>query len=409
VDLTVRLRKPHPKQAEFINSTAKRKVIRAGRRGGKTTGIAIPAVQDFLAGHRVLYATPTQDQVGKFWFEVKRALDEPISKGVFYKNETQHIIELPGTEQRIRAKTAWNADTLRGDYADRLLLDEYQMMSKDAWELVGAPMLLDNNGDAVFIYTTKRGLHHSKELFKKAQADTTGKWATFVFSSHDNPYLSRDALEEIATDMTQLGYRMESLAEEMDDDPLALWNRGIIHHVTSHPDLERIGVGVDPPGSADGAECGIIAAGIAYNEKDGKQHGYVIGDSSRKGTPAEWGMSCVASYNHNEADVMLGEVNYGGDMVEHTIRTVDGGDAVNFKMVRATRGKAVRAEPIAAMYEQERIHHVGEFKELEDEMCNWVPGMGMPSPNRIDALVWVFTELLVAHVPFSFAVIGGGR
>ena len=128
-ELTVTLRKPHEKQKAFISSQAKRKIIRAGRRGGKTVGIAIPAVTQFLDGHRVLYAAPTEDQIGSFWYEVKRALQEPIDNGIFIKNETMHYIELPGTKQRIRAKTAYNADTLRGDYADELLLDEFQLMN----------------------------------------------------------------------------------------------------------------------------------------------------------------------------------------------------------------------------------------------------------------------------------------
>src|SRR6185369_7237930 len=153
IDVTVRIRKPHAKQLEFLRSPAKRKIIRAGRRGGKTTGMGIFAVERFMLGHRILYATPTADQIKKFWAEVTRALGEAISAGVYYKNETEHIIERKGTEQRIRAKTAWNADTLRGDYADELILDEWQLMDENAWGEVGAPMLIDNNGNSTFIYT----------------------------------------------------------------------------------------------------------------------------------------------------------------------------------------------------------------------------------------------------------------
>jgi phage terminase large subunit-like protein len=402
-DLRVTLRKPHDKQLAFIESPAKRKVIRAGRRGGKTSGVSILAVKAFLADKRVLYATPTEEQVDRFWFEVKRSLAVPLDAGILYKNETKHIIEVPGTERRIRAKTAWDADSLRGDFADLLILDEYQLMKANAWELVGAPMLLDNDGDAVFIYTTKRGKHHSKELYKKAEADTTGRWAVFHFASHDNPYLSRSALDEITGDMTQLAYRMEILAEEVEDDPRALWRRDIIDHVTAYPELSRIVVGVDPPGSAEGAECGIVAAGIG---KIGEvMHGYVLDDRSLRGSPAAWGAEVVATYNRNHADRVLGEANYGGDMVENTIRTIGGGSSVSYKMVHATRGKAVRAEPIVAMYEQGRVHHVGEFGVLEDEMCNWVPGSGMPSPNRIDALVWALSELMLQPQGIYFRVL----
>ena len=102
----VRLKVPHTQQRIFMDSPAKRKVIRAGRRSGKTTGVGIFAVRQFLSGHRVLYAAPTTEQVARFWTEVTRALFEPVKAGVFDQNKTEHVIELPGTEQRIRAKTA---------------------------------------------------------------------------------------------------------------------------------------------------------------------------------------------------------------------------------------------------------------------------------------------------------------
>jgi len=391
--LTIHLKRPHNRQQAIIDSPAKRKVVRAGRRGGKTTVAAIIAVQRFLAGRRILYATPTQEQVDRFWHEVKSALEAPIDAGVFYKNETRHIIELPGSDQRIRAKTAWNADTLRGDYADVLILDEYQQMDEDTWGLVGAPMLLDNDGDAIFIYTEKRGKHHSKDLFKKAQEDVSGRWQTFVFSSHDNPHLSREALDDITKDMTSLAYRAEILAEEIDDDPRALWKRDMIEHVTRFPDLSRVVVGVDPPGSEDGAECGIVVAGCCFLGDE--QHIYILGDYSLQGSPAKWAGEVVSAYSRHGADRIVGERNFGGDMVENTIRSVDGGGGIAYKDVVASRGKAMRAEPVVAQYERGRVHHVGTFSALEDEMCNWVSSMSKWSPNRIDALVWAVTDLIV--------------
>ena len=122
-ECVIRLKRPHDEQLRFLRSSSPRRVIRAGRRGGKTTGLAIFAVEEFLKGERILYGVPTAEQVMRFWHETTLALAEPIDAGVFKKNETLHIIELPGTEQRIRAKTAWSADTLRGDYCTRLILD----------------------------------------------------------------------------------------------------------------------------------------------------------------------------------------------------------------------------------------------------------------------------------------------
>jgi len=401
VKVKVRLRQLHDKQWQVKLSHAKRKAIRAGRRSGKTTLAADIAVDKFLDGHRILYGTPTEDQITRFWFEIKRALAEPLQAGIFYKNETQHIIELAGTEQRIRAKTAWDADTLRGDYADVLILDEYQLMKPDkenpltaeAWGRVGAPMLLDNDGDAIFIYTPSRYARHASTLYKAAESDETSRWAAFHFTSHDNPHLSKVALAELTFDMTALAIRAEIDAEELEDSPNALWMRVPLekNRVTSHPDLDRVVVGVDPPGSALGAECGIVAAGIA---KIGDElHGYLIADDSKKGSPAEWGSQCVATYNRMRAGKIVAEKNFGGDMVGHTIRTAEGGEDVAFELVWASRGKKIRAEPIAALYERGLIHHVGTFGPLEDEYCTWVPGD--KSPNRLDGAVWALTDLML--------------
>jgi Terminase RNaseH-like domain len=396
VEYRVVLRRPHDHQARFIDSQAKRKVIRAGRRGGKTVGIATGSVKKFLAGRRVLYAAPTADQLQAYWFEVKRALAEPLDAGVFYKNETDHVIEIPGTKQRIRAKTAYNADTLRGDYADDLYLDEWQLMSEDAWELVGAPMLLDNNGDATFIYTPPslhstsvskaRDPQHAAKLFKRALLDQTGRWATFHFSSRDNPHISAEAIDELAEDMTALAYRMEIEAEDVDEAPGALWTREIIqrNRVAQLPEpCHRIVVAIDPSESSTGDEAGIITAGRITKQ------GYLLSDNSVQGSPKTWATAAVNAYHEYEADCIVAEKNSGGEMIQEVIATVD--PHIKVVLVWASRGKQTRAEPVAAVYEHNRAHHVGSFPLLEDEMCLWTPGDR--SPNRMDAMVWAFTEL----------------
>ena len=410
---TVRRRRPHKMQERFISSPAKRKVIRAGRRGGKTTGVAILAVEKFMQGARVLYGAPTQDQVSSFWWEVKKALIEPVEAGIFYKNESLKVIELSGTKQRIRAKTCWNADTLRGDNADLIILDEWQLMDEDAWGMVAAPMLLDNNGDAVFIYTPAslhsrstskaRDPQHASKLLKAAEADQSGRMEAFHFTSGENPYISSEALDELIQDMTALAYRQEILAEDVDEAPGALWKRQDIDdaRVTEAPDLERLFIGVDPPGGS--TECGIVAVGKA---SDGDL--YVIADRSIQASPDRWGEAVVFLYDDLKADRILGERNYGGDMVEHVIRTAASNNniGITFGLVNATRGKAVRAEPVSAKYEQGHVHHVGNFPQLEDEMCMWVPGESTRSPNRIDAMVWAATQLITKSEPRVALVLG---
>jgi hypothetical protein len=225
----------HPNQKAFVDSLAKRVIVRAGRRGGKTVGAAIKAVRMFLEGKRILYGVPTMEQLGKFWYEVCQALDEPIRAGIFKKNEAEHTITRVGTQSRIKGKTVWNADSLRGDFADFLILDEFQLMCEDTWTDVGAPMLLDTDGDALFIYTPPslksagfskaRDPRHASKMYRQAEADDTGRWAYFTFSSFANPNLSTIALDEIIKDMSDLSYRKEILAE--DDDVESSW---LVYH-----------------------------------------------------------------------------------------------------------------------------------------------------------------------------------
>lgn len=397
-ELIITLRKPHENQKLFIESKAKRKVVRAGRRGGKTVGASIYAVQEFLKGKRVLYAVPTEDQVGAFWFEVKKALANPIDAGIFIKNETMHTIEFPNTKQRIRAKTAFNSDTLRGDYADSLILDEFQLMAEDAWEYVGAPMLLDNDGDAVFIYTPpslrSRSMSkaidplHAMKMYKKAEADTSGRWKAFHFTSHDNPYISKKALSEICLDMTVLAMRQEIEAEDIEEIPGALWKQKMIDD-TREPapeQLKRIVVGVDPQGKKKQySETGIVVDG-----KDFKDHYFVLADRSINGTPKEWGSAAVKAYYDFKADRIVAEVNYGGDMVKEVIENID--KTVPVTLVSASRGKLIRAEPISALYERGLCHHTEVFPALEEEMISYTPDSDF-SPNRMDGHVWAMTEL----------------
>ena len=240
VQTEITLRRPwEPTQKDFVESQAKRILVKGGRRGGKTVGTATRAVKRFLEGRRQLYAVPTELQLDAFWYEVKRALQPAVDRGIFRKNESLHLIEKPGTQQRLRAKTAWNADTLRGDYADDLYLDEWQLMNEDAWEVVGAPMLLDNGGDAVFLYTppsvrsagvtkahdprhaTKLWTRITEDIGRALENGEVPRWARFHFTSHDNPHISQEALSEIASDMSFEAMRREIMAEDEDDSESA--------------------------------------------------------------------------------------------------------------------------------------------------------------------------------------------
>jgi len=213
-----------------------------------------------------------------------------------------------------------------------------------------------------------------------------------VGSTYDNVANLADAfIEKIIAkyEGTRLG-RQELYAEILTEVPGALWKREVIeqYRVRRMPALARVVVAVDPAASdSEGsAETGIIVAGVGED-----RNAYVFDDVSLHASPDGWAKQAVAAYYRHNADRIVAEVNNGGDMVGYTVRTVDQG--VAYKDVRASRGKQIRAEPVAALYEQGKVHHVGYFGELEDQLCTWVPGE--KSPDRLDALVWALTELML--------------
>ena len=169
-----------------------------------------------VEGKRVLYAAPKETQTEAFWGLVKGHFGPEIGKGLLYKNETLRLLEMPGFGS-IRAKTGFDADTLRSDYCDILILDEYAYMDPDVWDVVGQPMLLDNDGDGVFITSPSRK-NHAYRLFLKAQADETGRWAAWHGTTFDNPYISKEALAELVGDMSDDAYRQEILAEFLEGE-----------------------------------------------------------------------------------------------------------------------------------------------------------------------------------------------
>ncbi len=191
---------------------------------------------------------------------------------------------------------------------------------------------------------------------------------------------------------TRLG-RQEMMAEILDDNPDALWRRDLLERVTKkgHPPLERIVVAVDPPVSrGKGADaCGIIAAGLA---SDGMA--YVLEDASIQGLrPRDWAAHAIGIYRKYGADCLIAEVNQGGEMVRDVLNQID--ETLSYRPVHAKRGKWLRAEPVAMLYEQGWVRHAGAMPELEDEMCAFTADgrANGHSPDRLDALVWALTEL----------------
>ena len=204
--------------------------------------------------------------------------------------------------------------------------------------------------------------------------------------------LSPEALAELERRYagTRIG-RQELYGELLEDVEGALWRREWLEdRVTEIPPLDRIAVAIDPAVTAgeDSDETGLIVAGRGT---DG--HAYVLEDLSCRVSPDQWIKRALDAYQRLHANLIVGEVNNGGDVIRSLLRTQD--DRAVFKAVRAAHSKQARAEPIAALYEQGRVHHVGVFPELEDQLTSWVPGESGASPDRLDALVWGLSELMV--------------
>ncbi len=198
---------------------------------------------------------------------------------------------------------------------------------------------------------------------------------------------------------TRLG-RQELDGELIEDAEGALWNFTQIDalRVRLHPALQRVVVAIDPAVSnTEGSdETGIVVAGrglCACRGGKPEPHGFVLDDLSGKLSPDAWARAAIAAYEHQQADRIIAEVNNGGDLVEANLRTVD--RRVPYRAVHASRGKRTRAEPVAALYEQGKVHHVGSFPRLEDQLCTWEPLSGQRSPDHLDAMVWALTDLLL--------------
>ena len=277
--------------------------------------------------------------------------------------------------------TTFSADEperLRGPQHDAAWCDEMAAWRyPEAWDMLMFGLRLGED-PRVMVTTTPR----PTRLLKSLVADPT------VAISRGTTYQNRANLagaflQQIIKkyEGTRLG-RQELNAELLDDVPGALWSRALIEAARPPigfvmPDLVRVVVAIDPAASSgeDADETGIIVAG-----KDKDSRGYVLADLSGHHTPIEWARIAVAAYKSHGADRIVAEVNNGGEMVEATLRVVD--DNVAYTAVHATRGKVVRAEPVAALYEQGRIRHIGAFTALEDQMCEFTPDLDRSKPKR---------------------------
>jgi len=289
-------------------------------------------------------------------------------------------------------------DQLRGPQHSFAWADERAAWQyDDTWDQLSFGLRIEPAPGVIpqcIVTTTPRNTKAMKALVSDPTTHVT-RGSTYENKDNLSPRFIREIERRYAG--TRLGLQ-EIDGRIVDDIDGALWKRDWVerNRVIKHPDLKRIVVAIDPPAASletsdDPAECGIVVAGLGV---DG--HGYVLADYSLIGTPNEWASAALVAYGLFEADLIVGEVNNGGEMVHAVIRSAakdKGMKNIPFKAVRASRGKQTRAEPVSNLYQQDMVHHVGVFSDMEDQQCNWVPGER--SPDRLDANVWGITELMI--------------
>jgi phage terminase large subunit-like protein len=288
---------------------------------------------------------------------------------------------------KIVGYAAVNPERLRGPQFHRAWCDELAAWRyPEAFDQLMFGLRLGDNPQCL-ITTTPKPIPILKNLIAREDVLVT-KGNTFENEAN----LAESALEMMREryEGTALG-RQELYAEILDDIEGALWTQSIIEEkrlpANEERELKTILVAIDPAVTSgeESDETGIVVVG-----KDHNNEYYVLEDVSGKYTPDQWGRLAVKTFYEWEADRIVAETNNGGDLVERLLRSVD--PNIPYRSVRATRGKMLRAEPIAALYEQRKVHHLGVFPELETQMCTYV-GQVKPSPDRLDALVWGLTEL----------------
>lgn len=387
---TARSKQIQPKEDHYIW------LILAGRGWGKTrTGaqdIALYALRNPNTISAVV--APTHGDLRRVCFGGPSGLMTIIPNECFstqkdrkgYSQSTSEIRLFNGS--KIIGYAASEPERLRGPQFHRAWVDELAAWryNQEAFDQLMFGLRLGKNPQCV-ITTTPKPINLIKELINRKD----------VIITKGNTFENKDNLAETALSMlkdryegTNLG-RQELYAEIIEEYEGALWNSKMIEDTRINEDDERdlkqIIVAIDPAVTANenSDETGIVVVGKDYNEAY-----YVLEDLSGRYSPDKWARKAIDCYYEWGADRIVAEVNNGGDLVERLLRSIDYN--IPYRSVRATRGKLTRAEPISALYEQKRVHHVGYFSELESQMCSYT-GETRPSPDRLDALVWGMTEI----------------
>ena len=366
-----------------------------GRGAGKTRAGAEWVRGRILEGaRRVALVGPTFCDVREVMIEGVsglRSIGPPDERPVY--ESSRHRLVWPNGAEAF-AFSATDPDGLRGPQFELAWIDEFAAWPDPQTALDTLRMGVRLGHDPrIVITTTPRPIAALKALLKQSGVHVTHQptsanaehlapgFVTAMQAAYGGSVLGRQELEGIL----------------IDDPPGALWKRSEVEaaFAAPPPELDRLIVAVDPPvtSHARSDECGIVVAG-AVGEGHARRAFVLADESFGPAAPADWAERVVAAWHTHQADAVVAESNQGGEMVSEIIATID--PNVPVRRVHATRGKRTRAEPVAALYSAGRVFHAGRFSALEDQMCAFgAPGSGISSPDRVDALVWAISALLL--------------
>jgi len=384
----------HKEGAKFI-------IVPCGRRWGKTKGASNGTIEWMIEGDKVLWGDTISSNIDRY---VDRYFKPELNRsGIRYNWSSQKkLLELPDFGGYTDFRSADRPENWEGFGYDKIVLNEAGIILKNDYLFTNAvlPMLMDNQGSKLFAIGTPKGKtikqekeHRFYSMYKRAK-EGDDLYSLHQYSSYSNPFLNDSDVQTLEDEIKLMNPQMvqqEIYAEFVDGAVGELWDEIIIERqrVRMYPSLSRITVNIDPAisANAESDETGITVTG-----RCDLGNGYLLEDDSGKYSPEQWASVSNRLANKWDADCIVAEKNQGGDMVESVLRSY--GVKKRVKLVTATKGKYVRAEPIYSLYEQGKIFHVGVHTKIESQMCSFTSEL-KNSPDRVDSLVWGFTELML--------------
>jgi len=382
-------------------------LITGGRGSGKSWTLSLFLLNlTYEEGHVILFTRWTLTSafisiIPEFIDKIdlmNKAEDFEITQSEIINKATGSKILFRGIKTSQGTATA-NLKSIAG--VTTFIIDESEeLMDEDVFDRIDLSIRAVNKPNRVILVMNPSYKSHwiYNRFVKYPREDTKYIHTTYLDNQNN---LSPSFIAQAERTRTENLHRYNHLflGHWLEDAEGMLWNRQIIERLrmANPPQLERIVVSVDPAASAnlESDETGIVVAG-----KNSKGNGYVLEDLSGKYSPSQWAAVAVKAFERWNADCIVAEKNMGGDMVESVLRSQN--TTARIKLVNATKGKYVRAEPIYSLYEQNKIYHIGQFPILENQMITFDPDKGK-SPDRVDAMVWAFTELLLGS-KFTFSI-----